>query len=250
MQPEKSKRPLKISRRALEAELASLADPERAKIHAWFFKTGPGQYGEGDLFLGIKVPALRRTALGYRSLALNDVARLLASKLHEHRAAALEILVAKYDQALEEERDEIFRFYLDHTTGINNWDLVDGSAPYIVGEHLVSRRRDLLDELAVSQNLWERRIAIVATFAFLKRGDTAATYRIARKLLADKHDLIHKAVGWALREAGKVSRPKLLAFIEKHYERMPRTALRYAIERFPVEERKAILIQRFNAGPI
>jgi 3-methyladenine DNA glycosylase AlkD len=228
----------------LEVELTALANPARAKSHTWFFKTGPGQYGEGDVFLGIKVPEMRRAALKYRELALPDLARLLASKFHEHRAAALEILVVKYENALEPEREEIFRFYLANTARVNNWDLVDASAEYIVGKHLVSRPRALLDELAVSESIWERRIAIVATFAFLKKGDTASTYRIARKLLSDKHDLIHKAVGWALRVAGKTSRPKLLGFIEKNYARIPRTTLRYAIEHLPPEERKAILTRK------
>lgn len=229
------------SRRQLEHDLASLADPERAANVAGFFKTGKGEYGEGDRFLGITVPLQRKTALRYRDLPLREVARLLASPIHEHRFAALEILVAQYERPFREDREVIFQFYLQHTAGINNWDLVDTSAPYIVGEHLKTRSRDVLDTLAESSVLWERRIAIVSTLALIKTGEIEDTFRIARKLLSDKHDLMHKAVGWALRETGKVSRPALKAFLRKHYNLIPRTALRYAIEHFPPEQRKQIL---------
>lgn len=224
--------------RQLLGELDAAADPERAANLSWFFKTGKGEYGEGDRFIGITVPTLRKIALRYRDLSLKDIARLLASPVHEHRSAALEILVTQYER---EPSQEIFGFYLANTACINNWDLVDASAREIVGAHLMDRPRDILDRLAVSESLWERRIAIVATMAFLKRGKTRDTYRIAQKLLGDRHDLIHKAVGWALREAGRLSRPELLRFIQKHYVKMPRTALRYAIEHFPPEERKQIL---------
>jgi 3-methyladenine DNA glycosylase AlkD len=229
------------SRRQLERELASLADPERAANVAGFFKTGKGQYGEGDRVLGITVPLQRKTALQYRDLPLQEIARLLASPIHEHRFAALEILVAQYERPFREDREAIFQFYLRHTVGINNWDLVDTSAPYIVGEHLKTRPRDLLDALAGSPILWERRIAIVSTLALIKTGEIEDTFRIAEKLLRDKHDLTHKAVGWALRETGKISRPALKAFLRKHYASIPRTALRYAIEHFPPEHRRQIL---------
>jgi 3-methyladenine DNA glycosylase AlkD len=146
----------------------------------------------------------------------------------------------------EEKRDEIFRFYLEHTAGINNWDLVDASAPYILGEHLFRRPKELLRELALSENIWRRRIAIVATLGLIKRGDVATTFRIARLLLDDKHDLIHKAVGWALRETGKVSEAKLLQFLQRNYDALPRTALRYAIERFPADRRKRLLRGDFS----
>jgi 3-methyladenine DNA glycosylase AlkD len=235
----------KLTRLQLERDLAAVADPERAANLAWFFKTGKGQYGEGDRFLGITVPVQRRIALRYRTLQLKDIGRLLASRFHEHRFAALEILVAQYERAGEEEREQIVDFYLAHTSRINNWDLVDGSAPYIIGEHLRRRPRDLLDQLAVSDSLWERRISIVSTLALIENGEIKDTFRIARKLLADEHDLIHKAAGWALRECGRVSRPALVKFVAREYQRMPRTALRYAIEHFSKDERKRMLAGDF-----
>jgi 3-methyladenine DNA glycosylase AlkD len=234
------------SRRALEHELAAAADPKRAESSLWFFKTGKGEYGEGDRFLGITVPLQRKIARRYRALSFADIARLLASPIHEHRFAALIILVAQYERATESEREQIVHFYLDHTNRINNWDLVDASAPYIIGEHVRTRSRDLLERLAASSNLWDRRIAIVSTFALIKHGEIEDTLRIGEKLLQDKHDLIQKAVGWALREAGKVSRPSLLRFLQKHYAFVPRTTLRYAIEHFSPEQRKRMLAGNFS----
>lgn len=236
----------KRHRRELERELAAVADPKRAKNSAWFFKTGKGEYGEGDRFLGIPVPIQRKIALRYRYLTLNDIAHLLASKIHEHRLVALEILVAQYERSSGADSERIFDFYLRQTTRVNNWDLVDASAPYIVGEHLRTRPRNLLYGLARSPVIWERRIAIVSTFAFMKHGQTRDTYRIAEILLRDKHDLIRKATGWALREAGKISRPALTTFLRKHYASLARTTLRYAIEHFSVEERKSILAGNFK----
>jgi 3-methyladenine DNA glycosylase AlkD len=227
------------TRRELEAELRAAGDPTRAANVAWFLKTGKGQYGEGDRFLGITVPAQRKIALRYRDLPLADIARLLASPLHEFRFAALEILVSQYERSADSE--PIVAFYLDHTAGINNWDLVDTSAPYILGDYLKTRPRKILDRLAASPNLWERRIAIVSTLTLIKNGELDDTFRIARKLLEDPHDLIHKAVGWALREAGRVSRPALQSFLQTNHAQLPRTALRYAIEHFPPAERKQIL---------
>lgn len=231
----------RASRRSLERELADAADPRRAEILRGFFQTGEGQYGEGDRFLGITVPLQRKIALKHRALPLDDLAQLLSSAVHEHRFVALEILVAQYEDASPSLRDEIVSFYLRNTHRVNNWDLVDTSAPYLLGEHLKQRSRDLLDELAASENLWERRIAIVATLALVRQGETKDTLRIAKKLLSDEHDLIHKAVGWLLREAGKVSPPALLSFLRKNYGKLPRTTLRYAIERFPAAERKRML---------
>lgn len=225
----------------IKRDLASLADPERAKNLAWFFKTGKGEYAEGDRFLGITVPAQRKVARQYAGLALSDIAELLSSPMHEHRLTALIILSGEYLRGSEAKREEVFGFYLRHTSSVNNWDLVDSSASYIVGQHLKSRPRGLLYELAKSQNLWERRIAIVATFAFIKDGQIDDTYRIAELLFPDTHDLIHKAVGWALRETGKISRSELLGFLQRHYSAIPRTALRYAIEHFSAEERKQML---------
>ena len=228
-------------RRDLERELAAAGDKDRAKTLAWFFKTGKGEYAEGDQFLGLTVPAMRRIALRYRGLGLKELESLLASSVHEHRAAALEILVAQFEHGGEIAREQIARFYLNQTRRINNWDLVDGSAPYIMGAYLLSRPREVLDQLAGSENLWERRIAIVFTFAFLKQGSVEDTFRIAERLITDKHDLIHKATGWALREAGKVCPPALIRFLRKHYNALPRTTLRYAIERFPANQRRQML---------
>jgi 3-methyladenine DNA glycosylase AlkD len=232
--------------RDLEGELAAAADPERAKSSAWFFKTGKGQYGEGDRFIGISVPAQRRIALRYRELPFTGIARLLASPIHEHRFVALEILVARYEAGATADREEVFQFYLSQTARINNWDLVDTSAPYIVGEHLRGSSKKLLTELARSSSIWERRIAIVSTLSLIKSGDLKTTFSISEMLLGDKHDLIHKAVGWALREAGKVDPETLTGFLQRHYNALPRTTLRYAIEKFPLEERKRLLTGEFK----
>jgi len=233
------------NRKKLERDLAAAADAAQAAGMARFFKTGKGEYGEGDKFLGISVPAQRKIALRYRSLPFAEIANLLESPWHEHRFCALEILVHEYERGGEALKGKIFRFYFENTAGINNWDLVDTSAPYIVGAHLRGRNRRLLDRLAKSKSLWERRIAIVATLGLIKHGEIDDTFRIAEALLGDSHDLMHKAVGWALRETGKVSRPALLRFVETHYAAIPRTALRYAIEHLPPEQRKEILAGRF-----
>jgi len=229
------------TRRRLEKELSGVADAERAKSSAWFFKTGQGEYGEGDRFLGIPVPLQRKIALKFRELPLDDIAALLESPIHEHRFAALEILVAQYERAAERDSERIVRFYLGNAKRVNNWDLVDTSAPYILGQHLKNRPRDVLDKLAASTNIWERRIAIVSTLMLIKHGEIEDTFRIAQQLLGDEHDLIHKAVGWALREAGKVSPQQLIDFLHTHYDALPRTTLRYAIERFAPEERMRLL---------
>jgi 3-methyladenine DNA glycosylase AlkD len=234
------------SLRELRRELAALADPERARNLAWFFKTGKGQYGEGDRFIGIAVPVLRPIAHRYRHLPPGEIAKLLASRTHEHRFTALEILVAQYESGDADSKQSIFDFYLRHTRNINNWDLVDTSAPYIIGEHLRSRPREKLYALAKSRNVWERRMAIVATMPFIRTGDLDDTFAIATVLLKDKHDLIHKAVGWMLREAGKRSSAALLMFLKQNYAAIPRTALRYAIERLPEAQRKRVLAGVFE----
>lgn len=226
----------------LKKELAAAADPERARNSAWFFKTGEGQYGQGDQFIGLTVPTMRRIAHRYIHLPLADVEKLLASPIHEHRFVALEILVAQYER---ENSPAIVDFYVKHTQFINNWDLVDTSAPYILGQHLLTRPRKILYRLAKSRNLWERRIAIIATMPLIRAGELEDTFAIAKILLPDEHDLIHKAVGWMLREAGKQSAPALVAFLKQHHAQMPRTALRYAIERFPQAHRKQMLAGRF-----
>ncbi len=233
------------SRRDLERALTAAGDPERAKSSAWFFKTGPGDYGEGDRFLGIRVPVQRKIALAHKDLPFAEIAALLASPIHEFRFAALEILVAQYEAAPSQ---QIFDFYLSQTHRINNWDLVDTSAPYIVGAHLLAQKRTKLHKLAQSPSLWERRISIVSTLTFIKHGDLDDTFRIARKLLSDKHDLTHKAAGWALRETGRQSRSRLLEFLSTNYHALPRTTLRYAIEHFPPEERKLMLSGNFAKG--
>ena len=212
----------------LKKELAAAADPGRARNSAWFFKTGEGQYGHGDRFIGLTVPTMRRIAHRYIHLPQADVGKLLASPIHEHRFVALEILVAQYEQG---DTRAIFDFYQKHTKFVNNWDLVDTSAPYIVGAHLFTRPRKILYRLAKSSNLWERRIAIVSTLALI-RPAKSRTRSPSPRLLPDEHDLIHEAVGWMLREAGKQSAPALVRFLKEHYSEMPRTALRYAIERF------------------
>ena len=230
----------------LRRELESASDEKRAKNLVWFFKTGKGEYGEGDQFCGITVPVLRKIASRYRDLRLADIKKLLGSDIHEHRLAALMILVAQYKRADAPAREKIFNFYLANTSYINNWDLVDASARDIAGEHLASRSRKTLYALAKSGDLWERRIAIIATHAFIRRGDLTDAFKISELLLGDKHDLIHKAVGWMLREAGKQSEPRLVRFLKTHYSAMPRTTLRYAIERMPEHVRKRQLRGEFD----
>ncbi len=222
---------------AVRSGLARLADRKRAALHRGFFKTGPGEYGEGDEFLGVKVPDLRRLAREHGEASLSVLRRLIGSPVHEERLIALLILVAKYSRGGEEERRRVFDFYLENTGGVNNWDLVDLSAGNIVGEHLAARDKALLYKLAESEDLWERRISIIATSAFIKRGEYIHTFRIAAKLLGDKEDLIHKAAGWMLREVGKRDPESEERFLKRHYKRMPRTMLRYAIERFPERKR-------------
>ncbi|MDE3169534.1 MAG: DNA alkylation repair protein [Acidobacteriota bacterium] len=234
------------SRRDLERALGAAADPRRAKSVAKFFKTAKGEYGEGDRFIGIAVPALRKIARQHVSLGLGDAARLLASPIHEYRLAALEILVAQYDPAGEAQRERIVAFYLRHTARMNNWDLVDAAASRILGAHLRNHPRGILDRLAISANLWERRIAMVATLALIRAGEVTDAHRVAEKLLGDEHDLIHKAVGWMLRETGKVDSGALLDFLRRHYRQIPRTTLRYAIERFPAAQRKKLLAGNFS----
>jgi 3-methyladenine DNA glycosylase AlkD len=225
---------------ALKRELTQAGNPQRARNPIWF-KTGKGEYGEGDEFIGVHIPVLRAIAGKYHDLKLPEIEILLQSRIHEYRYAALLILVSQYENGRPSSRREVFDFYLRHTRCINNWDLVDTSAPYIVGEHLVHRSRRVLYRLAESPVLWERRIAMVATSAFILRGDLHDTFGVAKRLLADKHDLIHKATGWMLREAGVYSRPRMIAFLKRHYSRMPRTALRYAIEHLPAIQRKRVL---------
>ena len=225
----------------LRQELYALADPADAIHLQRFFKTAPGEYGAGDRFLGLRVPALRRLVREYNQLGTEHALEMLASSWHEERLLALLLLVDAYRRGDSSRRDRIHRAYLAHTRYINNWDLVDASAEHIVGPHLGAQEMELLERLAQSSDIWERRIAIVSTFHFIKREEFGPTLRIARLLLEDPHDLIHKAVGWMLREVGKRDRRAEDAFLRKHYRKMPRTMLRYAIERHPEKVRKQYL---------
>jgi len=232
----------------IESQLAHLSNPEDGLFLQRFFKTGPGQYGEGDLFRGIRVPALRKLAKAHQGIPVEQAQQLLQSAYHEDRLLALLILVLKYTKASEAERSGIYTLYLDHTRYINNWDLVDASAEHIVGAYLSDRSREPLHHLARSCSIWERRIAMLATFHFIKRGDCAETLRIAEMLLTDKADLIHKAVGWMLREVGKRDIKREEAFLTAHCRQMPRTMLRYAIERFPEVKRQSYLKGTVSPG--
>lgn len=225
----------------LKKELNKLKNPEEAKILSRFFKTGKGEYGEGDIFLGIKVPILRQISKKYQSLSLVKIGDLLESKIHEHRMCALIILTEKYQKSSLEEKTDIFNFYLKNTRNINNWDLVDLSAPKIIGDFLLKRKREILYDLAKSEMLWERRISIISTFAFIRNNDFEDTIKISTLLLKDKEDLIHKAVGWMLREIGKRDENILEEFLEKNYKIMPRIMLRYSIEKFSPRKRKYFL---------
>jgi 3-methyladenine DNA glycosylase AlkD len=219
-------------------ELQSMADPDKAAILQRFFKTGPGQYGEGDIFIGVMVPQSRQVAKKFSQLPLGEVRRLLYSRIHEERLVALLILARRYSSASSGEKEKIVEFYLDNIKQVNNWDLVDLSAPNILGAHLVDNRdRGLLYRLAGSENMWERRIAILATHHFIRKGDFSDTLKIAGMLLQDRHNLIHKAAGWMLREVGKRDAAAEEEFLEKHCSVMPRTMLRYAIERLPENKR-------------
>ena len=216
----------------LRKTLQRSSSQEKAKILQRFFKTGPGEYAEGDKFIGVKVPDTRKIAREHRGLKDKDLLVLLRSSVHEERLLALLIFIAKFEKAGEKEKAKIYRLYLQNIRYINNWDLVDLSAPQIVGAYLADKNKKPLYCLAYSKSLWERRIAIIATFKFIKDGDFKETLRIAEMLLADKEDLIHKAVGWMLREVGKRGQEKLEQFLKVYTPQMPRTMLRYAIERF------------------
>jgi 3-methyladenine DNA glycosylase AlkD len=219
--------------------LHQMADPETAEHSQRFFKTAEGQYGYGDKFLGIRVPVLRRAVKKYLLAPLSVAERLLRSEFHEIRLFALLLLVARFGKGDAEEQGWIYRTYLAHTRHVNNWDLVDSSAPYIVGAYLGNRNKSILDKLAGSDALWERRIAIMATFHFIRKGNFHDTLRIAEQLLGDREDLIHKATGWMLREVGRRDLRLEVDFLKDHYRRMPRTMLRYAIEKFdPTDRRK------------
>ena len=231
----------RLSARRLQSEFRRLGNKEIAAHSARFFKTGKGEYGAGDRFLGIRVPVTRQFARKYRQMSLRSVSALLKSKYHEERLLAVLILVEQYGRGDERERAGVYRTYVDQRQFVNNWDIVDSSAHKIVGRHLEKRDRQLLYELAESTVLWDRRIAIMATLYFIRHDDFSDTFRLARRLIDDDEDLIHKATGWMLREVGNRDRDAEESFLRKHYRRMPRTMLRYAIEKFPERRRKAYL---------
>ncbi|HET9957796.1 MAG TPA: DNA alkylation repair protein [Polyangiaceae bacterium] len=237
-----------LSAAGVRQALRAHADPERARALARFFKTGPGEYAAGDTFWGIGVPPQRAIARQFAALPLDELLKLLQSPVHEQRLTALLILVRQFERADEHGRQERFRFYVRHLAYVNNWDLVDSSAHKIAGEYLLSRtrgERELLYRLARSKNLWRRRVSIIASAAFINAGDARDTLALAEILLGDEHDLIHKAVGWMLREVGKrIDRKVLLEFLRQHAVAMPRTALRYSIEHLPASERAAWLAMR------
>jgi 3-methyladenine DNA glycosylase AlkD len=225
----------------ITTRLKGLGDPERAEVNQRFFKTGKGEYAEGDVFVGLRVPEIRQLVREYQFLPFAEVIQLLHSPIHEARLLALLILIQSYRKGDATFQRQICNVYLQNTRFINNWDLVDVSAEHIVGPYLRNRSRKLLHALARSSLLWERRISIMATFHYIKCGEFAEALRIAERLLRDPEDLIHKAVGWMLREIGKRDRPTEEAFLKRHYRVMPRTMLRYAIEKFPEALRQQYL---------
>ena len=216
-------------------------NPAQALVLQRFFKTGKGEYGEGDIFYGIKVPEQRTIAKQFKNLALDDLKTLILSKVHEERLIAAFILVDQFKSGDEKKKKIVFDFYLKNRKGINNWDLVDLSAPKIVGAYLIDKGKKWLYKFADSKDLWEKRISIISTQAFIREHFFEDTLNISELLLHDKHDLIHKAVGWMLREIGNRDLETEEEFLKKHYKTMPRTMLRYAIEKFPEQKRIAYL---------
>ena len=225
----------------IKKEIKKSANPQKAELLQRFFKTGPGQYGEGDIFLGIMVPVQRSIAKKFKELSLKDIKELLYSDKHEERLISLLILVEQFRKGDDQLKEEVFTFYHLHRKRINNWDLVDLTAHIISGSYLMDKDKTILYKLAESKNIWDRRIAVLSTFHFIKNNVFNDALCIAEKLLNDKHDLIQKAVGWMLREIGKRDINTEEGFLEKHYKKMPRTMLRYAIEKFPEKKRLAYL---------
>lgn len=221
--------------------LRKLADPVKAEHSARYFKTGPGEYGEGDRFLGIRVPEIRVQVKKFEAASLEDIQTLLVSAFHEERLFALLLLVRKFAKGDDKEKSAIYDLYLKNTHRINNWDLVDSSASRIVGCYLESRDKKILYKLAKSTSIWERRIAVISTFQFIGKNQFEDALKLAKKLINDEEDLIHKAVGWMLREIGKRNVAVEKSFLLLHYKKMPRTMLRYSIEKFPEQERRRYL---------
>ena len=225
----------------IKEEFKKLSDQERAAHLQKYFKTGKGEYGEGDVFLGLRVPTIRNIAKKFNTLSMDEAEEFLQSPYHEERLFAIFVLIDLFEKAKEEDRKKIYILYLKNTNFINNWDLVDTSAGPIVGAYLFNGDKEPIYILAKSENLWERRIAIMATFYFITQNEFNDTLKIAEMFLKDQEDLIHKAVGWMLREIGKRNLELEESFLKKHYQNMPRTMLRYAIEKFPEEKRKSYL---------
>jgi 3-methyladenine DNA glycosylase AlkD len=232
--------------REIRRKLSEINDDSHDRILQRFFKTGPCEYGEGDIFMGLRMPQLRSLARTYEHLRFEEVLELMRSSIHEERLLALLILVRSYNKSDEMMKEKIYRFYLDNTRFINNWDLVDLSAEHIMGAHLFNRDRKQLVQLAQSKILWERRIAVMATFHFIRKGQFSLSLSLVESLLGDKEDLIHKACGWMLREIGKRDLPVEETFLRLHSKTMPRTMLRYAIERFPEDKRLMYLRGEFD----
>lgn len=230
----------------IKRELKEKADPKRAKSSMRFFKTKKGDYGEGDFFIGVSTPDQRKIGREYHNLELKHVKQLLDSRIHDYRSVALFILINKYKKGEKKDKEKIFDFYLKNRKRINNWDLVDISSPHILGDYLLDRDKSVLYRLAKSRSLWERRMSIIATYHFIKNNEFEDTLKISEILLNDNHDLIHKAVGWMLREVGSRSLEKEEAFLKKYYTKMPRTMLRYAIEKFPEKLRQEYLKGAFK----
>ncbi len=222
----------------LEQELQKLGSPSKSKIYSRFFKTGKGEYGEGDVFIGLTVPEQRALAKRYVNLDIADVEKLLLNKIHEYRLTGFFILTYKFEKADEKQKKSIVEFYLRNKHCANNWDLIDCVADKILGSYLLGKKKDVIYELAKSDSLWDRRIAIISTFHFIKNNQFEDTLKISEILLNDKHDLIHKAVGWMLREVGKRNQKKEEEFLKKYHKTMPRTMLRYAIERFDEDKKR------------
>jgi len=230
-----------LKARDVQRRLKKRANREHAAISQRFFKTGPGEYGEGDIFIGIRVPVLRKLVKEFKDLPAREVEILLRSPIHEERLLAILLFVHIFSKGDETTKKGIYNLYLKSTEFINNWDLVDVSAEHIVGAYLMDKNKRPLYRLAKSKNLWERRIAIIATFYFVRRHEFSETLKISNMLLADRHDLIHKATGWMLREIGKRDLKTEETFLKAHYKKMPRTMLRYAIEKFPENKRQHYL---------
>ncbi|MFH1728258.1 MAG: DNA alkylation repair protein [Pseudomonadota bacterium] len=221
--------------------MKKIADPEKKKVLQRFFKTGPGQYGEGDVFIGIKVPDLRKLSKKYKDLSFKEIKELLKSEVHEERILAIFIMILQYNKGDDKLKKKIFDLYLKSTKHINNWDLVDLSAHHIVGDYLNDKDRSILFELAKTNDLWKKRISMISCFFYIRKKDFSDALKISKILLNDDHDLIHKAVGWMLREIGNRDLKTEETFLKKHYKKMPRTMLRYAIEKFEEGKRQDYL---------